>query len=349
MEPVRIDVAHTLPRVRRHARRRRPRPACRALLDDVQAPGAALRRLEPARLAAPRRSASRGASTAEADPRARRRALQAAADRRRASTTRSSAPTPIARRRSSPSAAASSATWRASPPPPTCAASRWCTCRRRCWRRWTARSAARWASTTPLGKNLIGAFYQPHAVVIDPSVLGTLPRREFRAGLYEVIKYGMTSSPSLFERVARERKAIFARDARRRSRRSSRESCRIKADVVAADETESGLRRILNFGHTAGHALEAVTQVPALPSRRSGRLRHAGRGRARRRRAARSPKRDRQGARRRHRQPRPAAADRRRLDRRRCSRRCSTTRRWSPAGCTSCCRRRSAPRRSWTM
>ncbi len=55
----------------------------------------------------------------------------------------------------------------------------------------------------PLGKNLIGAFYQPHAVVIDPSVLGTLPRREFRAGLYEVIKYGMTSSPQLFDRVAR--------------------------------------------------------------------------------------------------------------------------------------------------
>src|SRR5688572_7399697 len=64
-----------------------------------------------------------------------------------------------------------------------------------------------------LGKNLIGAFYQPHAVLIDPAVLGTLPRREFRAGLYEVIKYGMTSSPSLFERVARDRKAIFAKDA----------------------------------------------------------------------------------------------------------------------------------------
>ncbi len=62
-----------------------------------------------------------------------------------------------------------------------------------------------------LGKNLIGAFYQPHAVVIDPSVLGTLPRREFRAGLYEVIKYGMTSSPTLFERVGKDRKAIFAR------------------------------------------------------------------------------------------------------------------------------------------
>src|SRR5207253_4215287 len=63
----------------------------------------------------------------------------------------------------------------------------------------------------PQGKNLIGAFYQPHAVVADPLVLGTLPRREFRAGLYEVIKYGMTSSATLFDRVARDRQAIFAR------------------------------------------------------------------------------------------------------------------------------------------
>src|SRR6185503_3198348 len=63
-----------------------------------------------------------------------------------------------------------------------------------------------------LGKNLIGAFYQPHAVVVDPSLLGTLPRREFRAGLYEVIKYGMTSSPTLFDRIGSERKAIFARN-----------------------------------------------------------------------------------------------------------------------------------------
>jgi 3-dehydroquinate synthase len=110
-----------------------------------------------------------------------------------------------------------------------------------------------------LGKNLIGAFYQPHAVVIDPSVLATLPRREFRAGLYEVIKYGMTSSPSLFERIARERKAIFARVPDVLTAVIS-ESCRIKADVVAQDEKESGVRRILNFGHTAGHALESVTR-----------------------------------------------------------------------------------------
>ena len=111
----------------------------------------------------------------------------------------------------------------------------------------------------PLGKNLIGAFYQPHAVIIDPLVLGTLPRREFRAGLYEVIKYGMTSSASLFDRVARDRKAIFTRATEALMPIIS-ESCRIKGDVVTADEREAGPRRILNFGHTAGHALEAVTK-----------------------------------------------------------------------------------------
>jgi 3-dehydroquinate synthase len=111
----------------------------------------------------------------------------------------------------------------------------------------------------PLGKNLIGAFHQPHAVFIDTSVLSTLPRREFRAGLYEVIKYGMTSSPALFDKVARDRAAVFARDPEVLIALIT-ESCRIKAAVVAADEREAGLRRILNFGHTAGHALEAVTK-----------------------------------------------------------------------------------------
>ena len=110
-----------------------------------------------------------------------------------------------------------------------------------------------------LGKNLIGAFYQPHSVLIDPSILSTLPRREFRAGLYEVIKYGMTSSTPLFDRIVRDRDAIFAKD---RSALTGiiAESCRIKASVVAADEHEAGPRRVLNFGHTTGHALEAVTK-----------------------------------------------------------------------------------------
>lgn len=111
----------------------------------------------------------------------------------------------------------------------------------------------------PLGKNLIGAFYQPNAVVIDPTVLGSLPRREFRAGLYEVIKYGMTSSAALFDRILAERRAIFAR-APETLASVIAESCRIKAAVVCADEREAGPRRILNFGHTAGHALEAVTK-----------------------------------------------------------------------------------------
>jgi 3-dehydroquinate synthase len=111
----------------------------------------------------------------------------------------------------------------------------------------------------PLGKNLIGSFYQPRAVVVDPLVLATLPRREFRAGLYEVIKYGMTSSAALFDRLTAHRKEIFAR-APEALTPIIAESCRIKAAVVVTDEREAGPRRILNFGHTAGHALEAVTK-----------------------------------------------------------------------------------------
>jgi 3-dehydroquinate synthase len=111
----------------------------------------------------------------------------------------------------------------------------------------------------PLGKNLIGAFYQPHAVVIDPEMLRTLARREFRAGLYEVVKYGMTSSAALFDRMGRDQKAIFAREPEALMPVIA-ESCRIKAGVVAADEREAGPRRVLNFGHTAGHAIEAVTK-----------------------------------------------------------------------------------------
>jgi 3-dehydroquinate synthase len=111
----------------------------------------------------------------------------------------------------------------------------------------------------PLGKNLLGAFHQPHAVVVDPAVLSTLPRREFRAGLYEVVKYGMTSSPRLFERLVRERKALF-KHAPDLLQDVIVESCRIKGEVVAADEREAGPRRVLNFGHTAGHALEALTK-----------------------------------------------------------------------------------------
>jgi 3-dehydroquinate synthase len=110
-----------------------------------------------------------------------------------------------------------------------------------------------------LGKNLIGAFHPPAAVVIDPALLATLPRREFRAGLYEVIKYGVIASPGLFERVASTLPSLFKRDPDALMPVVA-ESCRIKAQIVEQDEHETGVRRTLNLGHTAGHALEAVTK-----------------------------------------------------------------------------------------
>jgi 3-dehydroquinate synthase len=109
-----------------------------------------------------------------------------------------------------------------------------------------------------LGKNLIVAFHQPRLVVIDPTLVATLPRREFRAGLYEIVKYGMTSSRDLFDRVAGSVRALFKRDPEALQPVIAA-SCAIKADVVSRDERESGPRRVLNFGHTAGHAIEAVT------------------------------------------------------------------------------------------
>jgi 3-dehydroquinate synthase len=109
-----------------------------------------------------------------------------------------------------------------------------------------------------LGKNLIGAFHQPAVVVIDSAVLATLPRREFRSGLYEVVKYGMIASRPLFDQLVKKTAAIFRREPDVLLPIIA-ESARIKAEVVSADERESGLRRILNYGHTVGHALEAVT------------------------------------------------------------------------------------------
>ncbi len=109
------------------------------------------------------------------------------------------------------------------------------------------------------GKNLIGAFHQPLAVLIDPGLLETLPPREYRAGLYEVIKAGIIASPSLFERMAHDSEKVLAMEPAIVDEIIA-ESVRIKAEVVSADEKESGLRRILNFGHTIGHALEAETK-----------------------------------------------------------------------------------------
>jgi 3-dehydroquinate synthase len=111
----------------------------------------------------------------------------------------------------------------------------------------------------PMGKNLIGAFHPPATVIVDPLLLSTLPRREFRAGLYEVVKYGVIASRPLFDRTAAELTPIFARE-RAALLPIVSESCQIKAHIVEQDERESGVRRTLNFGHTAGHALEAVTK-----------------------------------------------------------------------------------------
>ncbi len=110
-----------------------------------------------------------------------------------------------------------------------------------------------------LGKNLIGAFHQPIIVVADPQLLRTLPRREFRAGLYEVVKYGVIASRDLFTRVEQGLTAIFNHELSILVPVIA-ESCRIKAAVVSDDERETGVRRTLNFGHTVGHAIEAVTR-----------------------------------------------------------------------------------------
>jgi 3-dehydroquinate synthase len=109
------------------------------------------------------------------------------------------------------------------------------------------------------GKNLIGAFHQPLAVLIDPSVLDTLPEREYRAGLYEIIKGGVIRDPTLFEVFERNREQILSREGPTVDTIIA-SKVRIKAEVVSADEREGDLRRILNFGHTIGHALEAETK-----------------------------------------------------------------------------------------
>ena len=109
----------------------------------------------------------------------------------------------------------------------------------------------------PRGKNLIGAFYQPRMVLIDVDTLQTLPPRELRSGMAEVVKYGVIAEPDLFERLEHCTLETLRQDAGLLTQ-VIRECCRIKAEVVAADEHEDGLRAILNFGHTFGHAIEAA-------------------------------------------------------------------------------------------
>jgi 3-dehydroquinate synthase len=108
------------------------------------------------------------------------------------------------------------------------------------------------------GKNLIGTFHQPLAVLIDPALLDTLPDREYRAGLYEIVKAAIIRDLPPFRYLAEHASAVLARTPAAVDYIIS-DAVRMKAQVVAADEREGGLRRILNFGHTIGHALEAET------------------------------------------------------------------------------------------
>ena len=113
------------------------------------------------------------------------------------------------------------------------------------------------------GKNLFGAFHQPLAALIDPSVLDTLSEREYRAGLYEVLKTGVIRGERLFRLMAERNREILEREPEVVLNIVA-QSVGIKAQVVSADENERDLRRILNFGHTLGHALEAETGYSAF-------------------------------------------------------------------------------------
>ncbi len=108
----------------------------------------------------------------------------------------------------------------------------------------------------PLGKNMIGAFYQPQAVFIDTVSLTTLPAREFSAGMAEVVKYGLIYDVALFAYIEEHVEPLKALDLEPLQRVIAR-CCEIKAEIVAADEKETGLRALLNLGHTFGHAIEA--------------------------------------------------------------------------------------------
>ncbi|MBK5935813.1 3-dehydroquinate synthase [Halorhodospira sp. 9621] len=110
----------------------------------------------------------------------------------------------------------------------------------------------------PRGKNMIGAFHQPRAVIADTGVLATLPEREYNAGLAEVVKYGLIRDPAFFDWLEGSVDALRRRDPEALAHAVA-ESCRNKAEVVAADEREAGERALLNLGHTFGHAIETET------------------------------------------------------------------------------------------
>jgi 3-dehydroquinate synthase len=119
------------------------------------------------------------------------------------------------------------------------------------------------AVNLPQGKNLVGVFYQPRAVAVDLSTLESLPQREYLSGLAEVVKYGVIRDAELFLRLENNVGALLERDRNLLAEIVAR-SCEIKAEVVAADECEGGLRAILNYGHTLGHACEAVSGYGTL-------------------------------------------------------------------------------------
>jgi len=114
-----------------------------------------------------------------------------------------------------------------------------------------------------LGKNMIGAFYQPLLVCIDTNTLSSLPPREFQSGLYEVVKYGLICDSEFFEFFESHLEEIQKRKPDILESLISR-CCEIKAEITSSDEKEQGLRRILNFGHTFGHALEGATEFQGL-------------------------------------------------------------------------------------
>jgi 3-dehydroquinate synthase len=109
-----------------------------------------------------------------------------------------------------------------------------------------------------LGKNMIGAFHQPVAVLVDTGCLATLPAREVTAGLAEVVKYGAIRDAAFFDWLERNMRALREREDDALAH-AIHESCRVKAEIVAADERETGERALLNFGHTFGHAIETAT------------------------------------------------------------------------------------------
>jgi 3-dehydroquinate synthase len=113
------------------------------------------------------------------------------------------------------------------------------------------------------GKNLLGTFHQPRAVLVDPAVLKTLPAREYRAGLYEALKCGIVGDAGLFRLFEERHKEILEREPAAVEKVIA-DSVRLKASVVSADEREGGLRQVLNLGHTIGHALEAETGYKLL-------------------------------------------------------------------------------------